>query len=129
MLSTNDLELCARTVAALGRDQSEDVRACLAWVLRNRLEKAASHAPAPAIPGTCETVLREALGKRAPRAEVIAIPDAELCRIRATTNLVWAGDAKDQTGGAIACHRHDASPEWAKNLTPTALLGAFLFFR
>lgn len=130
MLNTTELEICARTVAELGRDQPGDVRMSLAWVLRNRFERmmAAIGAP-PNIGNACAGILREARGGRRPWPAGSPLPEAEWRRIRAANYLVWAGDVADRTGGAIACHRHDASPAWSRNMTPTALLGSFLFFR
>jgi hypothetical protein len=130
MLNNTDLEICARTVAELGCDQPEEVRSSLAWVLKNRLEQVKSaFGTLPDIPQACESVLREALPPRRRRGGVLPLSDAELCRIRATNYLVWAGDLDDRTGGAIACHRHDTSPAWSRHRMPTALLGSFLFFR
>lgn len=130
MLTNADLEICALTVARLGTDQSDDVRSSLAWVLKNRFAQVkSSFGTLPDIANACDTVLREALPSRNPAARDLPIPEAELCRVRAANYLVWAGDVADQTGGAIACHRHDASPAWSRHRTPTALLGSFLFFR
>lgn len=130
MLNTTELEICARTVAELGSDQPGDVRMSLAWVLRNRFERMMAAIAAPPTIGTaCAGILREARGGRKPWPAGPALPEAEWRRIRAVNYLVWAGDVADGTGGAIACHRHDASPAWSRNMTPTALLGSFLFFR
>lgn len=130
MLNNADLEICAQTVARLGSDQSDDVRSSLAWVLKNRFEQVkSSFGTLPDITNACETVLREALPSQIAAATDLAMPEAELCRVRAANCLVWAGDVADRTGGAIACHRHDASPAWSRHRTPTALLGSFLFFR
>lgn len=130
MLSKADIEICARTLAELGNDQAEEVRTSLAWVIRNRIEgMRAALGEMPPVAGTCETILREALNARRDLARDPGLPDPDWRRIKAATSLVWAGDVPDHTGGAVACHRHDASPAWAKKRTPTALLGAFLFFR
>lgn len=129
MLNKADLEICSHTVARLGIDQSEDVRTSLAWVLRNRIEKAKSAFGAlPNIANACEIVLNEAVG----RGEGIVAAECsspDWGRIQAATCLVWADGIADLTGGAVACHRHDKNPAWAKHRTPTALLGSFLFFR
>ncbi len=129
-LSDSDLELCAYTVAELGSDQPEDVRSSLAWVLKNRLQQAiAGFGNIPNIAGACETVLREAVGRAASELSRPRVSDDEWRRIRALNYLVWTGDIADRTGGAIACHRHDTAPAWARGRTATALLGSFLFFR
>ena len=129
MLNKADLEICAHTVARLGIDQTEDVRTSLAWVLRNRVEKGrCARGSFPNIARACESVLREAAGND--KGLVAAdCSGRDWGRIQAATCLVWAGGIADLTGGAVACHRHDKNPAWAKRRTPTALLGAFLFFR
>lgn len=130
MLNKSDLEICSHTVARLGIDQSEDVRTSLAWVLRNRIEKARSAVGLlPNIATACETVLREAIGHGGDGLVVAGCSGQDWGRIQAATCLVWADGIADLTGGAVACHRHDKNPVWAKRRTPTALLGAFLFFR
>lgn len=35
----------------------------------------------------------------------------------------------DPTRGATHFHRHDEQPQWARNYTPIALIGDFLFYR
>jgi hypothetical protein len=130
MLSRTDLEICARTVAELGNDQAEDVRASLAWVIRNRIERLrAAVGEAPPIAATCAGILREALPDMQDFPPGHRVIMAECPDIETATSLVWAGTVPDQTGGAVACHRHDITPAWARKRTPTALLGAFLFFR
>ncbi|MGB0084225.1 MAG: hypothetical protein WBP94_02470 [Rhodomicrobiaceae bacterium] len=129
-LTLDDLDLCADTVARLGGDQPRSIWASLAWVIRNRIEcAAAAFGTPPEIGSACNDVLMEALAT--PRSQPVSahLSDLDWCRLRAVNHLVWAGDLSDETGGAIACHRHDRSPLWAKARTPTALLGSFLFFR
>lgn len=128
--SYSDLEISARTVAQLGRDQSENVQSSLAWVIKNRFERIlAISSGAPAINMACQAVLLEALGHQRSANRTVCLSSADWFRICALNHLVWAGDVADQTEGAIACHRHDSNPNWAKSRTPTALLGSFLFFR
>jgi hypothetical protein len=130
LLCESDLEICARTVAELGADQPEDVRSSLAWVLRNRFEKDSINSDQrTAIGKACHAVLDEAFNRKKYLDQAFSLSEIEWYRIRALNYLVWAGDVTDQTNGAIACHRHDIYPTWAKSRTPTALLGSFLFFR
>lgn len=130
MLSKADLEICARTLAELGNDQVEDVRTSLAWVIRNRIERLSSTVgEMPPVAGACASILREALQAEHDLSRTPRLPSPEWRRIKAATRRVWSGHVPDRTGGAVACHRHDASPAWARRRTPTALLGAFLFFR
>jgi hypothetical protein len=130
MLSQADLDVCSRTLAELGNDQAEDVRTSLAWVIRNRIERMrTTRGEMLPVAGTCENILQEALQSERDLSQDPLLPGPEWQRIKAATSLVWAGVVPDHTGGAVACHRHDASPAWAKKRTPTALLGAFLFFR
>jgi len=130
-LNSSDFDACAAAIARMGGDQSDEVRASLAWVIRNRLEqflRRGKHRPPISL--ACDEVLQEALGGEAlVEARPNSLPDAELCRIYALNCLVWSGDVADQTAGATACHRHDLDPSWARGRLPTALLGAYLFFR
>ncbi len=129
-LTLDDLDLCANTIARLGGDQPRGIWASLAWVVRNRIESSvSSYKAVPNIGRACAGVLTEALETRNSQCPGATLSDADWCRLRAVNHLVWAGDLADQTGGAIACHRHDKSPRWARGRTPTALLGPFLFFR
>jgi hypothetical protein len=128
-LDPDDLDLCARAVASIGGDQPDDIRASLAWVIRNRLEWASAACGAiPDLARTCRDVLLEALGPRHGAAHS-DLPNREWRRLYALNCLVWTGDLADQTGGAISCHRHDATKKWAKERVPTALLGPFIFYR
>lgn len=125
-----DLDLCAGVVAFLGGDQPEPVRASLNWVIRNRAEAAGDGPSAPARLGQiCRDVLWEATGLRQCAPEPANLSNAEWCRIYAVSCLVWAGDLKDETNGAIACHRHDTIRRWARSRIATALLGSFIFYR
>lgn len=128
MLSKNDFEICSRTLAELGNDQAEMVRTSLAWVIRNRIE-GTGVTSAEMVAKACETILREALAPAHDLSRKPRLPRPEWRRIKAATSRVWSGDVPDQTGGAVACHRHDATPAWARKRTATALLGAFLFYR
>ena len=129
--NSSDFDVCAVAIARMGGDQSDNVRASLAWVIRNRLEQLLWRGKRrPPISQACDEVLQEALGTGATaEARAANLPEAEWCRIYALNCLVWSGDVADQTAGAIACHRHDRNPLWARSRLPTALLGAYLFFR
>lgn len=125
-----DLEICALTVARLGGDEPDDVRAPLAWVIRNRLLSAAL--PPGAVPNlarTCRAILHEAVGGAGQLSPKTALTASDWCRLYAVNCLVWAGDLADPTAGATACHRHDITRSWARGRTPTALLGPYIFFR
>lgn len=126
-LDPADLDLCARVIAFLGGDQPEPVRASLNWVIRNRTN-AAGDDPAD-LGRICRDVIWEATGSRKCSIGAADLSSSEWCRIFAVSCLVWAGDLKDETNGAIACHRHDAVRRWARTRTPTALLGSFIFYR
>lgn len=129
-LSSSDFEACALAIARLGGDQSDDVRASLAWVIRNRLQHFLTRGKRRLpVSHACEEVLHEALGGVGAETGPDSLPEAEWCRIYALNCLVWCGNVADQTAGATACHRHDRNPSWARSRLPTALLGAYLFFR
>lgn len=125
-----DIDLCSRVVAVLGGDQPEPVRASLNWVIRNRVDAAgARQASPPDLGRICREMLWEATGLRQCSDEAANLSNAEWCRIYAVSSLVWAGDLRDETHGATACHRHDTIRKWARARTPTALLGSFIFYR
>ncbi|NJM33354.1 MAG: hypothetical protein HC850_00205 [Rhodomicrobium sp.] len=130
-IKSSDLDICAATVAALASDQRHGIWACLAWMIRNRLLALPMGVTQNehAVSDVCGDIVREALGEDRLLTEASFISTADRCRLYAVNSLVWAGDLDDETGGAIACHRHDKSPSWARSRTPTALLGPFLFFR
>lgn len=131
-LNVSSLETCAATIAALAGGQCCKTWACLSWVIRNRLQAlppSGGDSSNPAVGLVCEDVLREALGGQRDEHALSLLSPAARFRLHAVNSLVWAGDLADETGGATACHRHDKSPAWARRRTPTALLGAFLFFR
>jgi hypothetical protein len=129
-LATSELDCCARTIARIGDDQPEHVRASLAWLIRNRLQFVASSANIqPNVAQTCQEIVCEAVGEpKTPAAEDL-LPNVDWCRLFAVTCQVWAGDLPDETGGATSCHRHDRAPAWAKHRSPTALIGPYLFYR
>jgi hypothetical protein len=130
ILTDAELELCARTVGILGGDQNDDIRSSLAWVIRNRIgENTSSFDRTSKISNACEAIVREALDKHDSEQAKEQLPDADLRGIREANYLVWNGKIMDQTRGATSCHRHDKTPVWSRDRTPTALLGAFLFFR
>ena len=130
-LAPSDLDLCARTIALMDDSASDQVRASLAWMIRNRLTYAASSSKElPGVAAICGQILREATGRgdaAGPRKPLF--PRADWCRFYAVTCHVWAGDIMDETDGATFCHRHDRAPIWARNRAPTALIGSYLFFR
>ena len=125
-----DIDLCSRVVAFLGGDQPELVRASLNWVIRNRLDPVgAGPDRSRDLARICREVLWEATGLQPCDYEAANLSNSEWCRIYAVSCLVWAGDLRDETNGATACHRHDAIRKWARGRTPTALLGSFIFYR
>jgi hypothetical protein len=129
-LDPADIDLCARVVAFLGGDQPEPVRASLNWVIRNRVDAAlASPGSPPDFGQICREMLWEATGLRQCSPKAANLSNSEWCRIYAVSCLVWAGDLKDETNGAIACHRHDTIRKWARTRVATALLGSFIFYR
>ena len=128
--ATEDFDLCARAIALLGSDQPNAIRASLSWVIKNRVNAAlAACVVLPALPRICRDVLREATGMQQCGLEGANLSNSEWCRIHAVNCLVWAGDLEDQTNGATSCHRHDANRRWARDRTPTALFGPFIFYR
>jgi hypothetical protein len=130
-LAPSDLDFCARTIALMDEGEPEHVRASLAWLIRNRLQFAATTANTPpCVVKTCKQIVREAVGRlKASKPAEDFLPNVDWCRLFAVTCQVWAGDLPDQTGGATFCHRHDRAPAWAKKRAPTALIGPYLFYR
>lgn len=129
LLRDDEIELCVRTVAALGLDQSDEIKASLAWMIRNRAETLRSRCGDKSVVKACNAVLKEALARNNPSKLRRKLSHREWRRLKSANQLVWQGKVCDSTNGAIACHRHDRNPRWARQRTPTALLGEFLFFR
>ena len=128
-LASHDLDLCAQTVKVLASGGADDLRAALAWALRNRLSSAAREKD-PATPEICRNFLREATGSVDTRlAPTTTSSDVEWCRAMAINCLVWAGDLVDLTNGATSCHRHDMQAPWASHRAATALIGSYIFLR
>lgn len=128
-LGSQDLAVCARTVKALAVKQPDDLKAALAWTLRNRITALAQTAR-PRAPDVCLSLLREATAlaeRQLPRAP--AASDAEWRRTQAINSLVWSGELADPTNGATSCHRHDITVRWAARRVATALIGAYIFLR
>jgi hypothetical protein len=125
-----DINVCARTLALMDDEQPDYIRVSLAWMIRNRLIFQATNADAPVcVSRTCREILSEAVGFIKSSALQLLRPLPDCGHYYAVTQLVWAGDVLDQTGGATCCHRHDRTPEWSKDRAPTALIGPYLFFR
>ena len=129
-ISEAELRLCAHTVALLGHDEKDDIHTSLGWVIRNRVTRNSMLMNDPRkISDACEAVLREALDKSDRIRAEENLSEIDWSSVRAANYLVWKGKVMDQTHGATSCHRHDKNPAWSRQRTPTALLGAFLFFR
>jgi hypothetical protein len=128
-LESQDLNLCARTVTVMASGAADDLKAALAWTLRNRFLARARIAK-PCAKAICHDLLREGTG-----CTTAALPpappsaDADWCRALAINCLVWSGDLADPTSGATSCHRHDMTARWAARRVPTALIGAYIFLR
>ncbi len=128
-LQSQDLNLCARTVVAMAADATDDLKAALAWTLRNRFV-ARARVERPSAGTICQTLLREATGcSTASLPDKPASSDADWRRSLAINHLVWRGDLVDPTSGATFCHRHDMTARWAARRVPTALIGAYIFLR
>lgn len=128
-LGSHDLALCARTVKALTLEQTDDLKAALAWTLRNRIAVAARTAR-PRAHDICLGLLREATASaslKLPRAP--AASDTDWRRTMAINRLVWNGELADLTNGATSCHRHDVTARWSSRRIATALIGAYIFLR
>lgn len=128
-LGSQDLALCARTVTALALEQPDDLKAALAWTLRNRITALAQTAR-PRAHDVCLALLREATALAAPKLPRTPVaPNAEWRRTLAINGLVWSGELADPTNGATSCHRHDITVRWAARRVATALIGAYIFLR
>jgi hypothetical protein len=128
-LESQDLALCARTIHALAPEQPDDLKAALAWTLRNKIAAAAKIAR-PRPQDICRDLLREAtaaVSPRLPRAP--GGSNADWRRTLVINRLVWHGELADPTNGATSCHRHDVTARWAARRVATALIGAYIFLR
>lgn len=129
LLHDDDMALCVRAIATLALDQNDDVRSSLAWMIRNRIEMLRASRRDDAVETACNAVLGEAQAKNVHPPFHHEISQAEWLQIKAMNERVWQGKIGDPTQGASACHRHNETPRWARQRTPTALLGEYLFFR
>jgi hypothetical protein len=128
-LESQDLDLCARTVAAMATGETDDLKAALAWTLRNRFLCRAK-VERPCTRAICHALLREGTGcSTASLPLPPATPTVDWCRALAINCLVWSGDLVDPTSGATSCHRHDIMARWAAKRVPTALIGTYIFLR
>jgi spore germination cell wall hydrolase CwlJ-like protein len=128
-IGSQDLALCARTVKALALEQPDDLKAALAWTLRNRITALAQTAR-PRAHDVCLALLREATALASPKLpRTPAASDTDWSRTMAINNLVWNGELADPTNGATSCHRHDITVRWAARRVATALIGAYIFLR
>lgn len=112
-MTSERLDGAAAAVAALARAARAPVSArlllALAFVVKNRLAPEAS--ALPPLP-----VLAQGRGGRSLRAAA-----------EAALERAYEGRMRDPTRGAIALHRHDEAPRWARRLRATALIGPYLF--
>ena len=127
-LASHDLDLCARTVKVLVSGGADELRAALAWTLRNRFMDA-WRKTTPSALDICQDLLREATGCSGGQFLATALSDPEWCRAMAINCLVWSGDLADPTNGATSCYRHDMQAPWAAERAATALIGAYIFLR
>lgn len=130
IITDADFLVIVRTLAILSYDQNDDIKAALAWTIYNRI--ASNHASGQkrgAIPQICHMVLSEALSRPARRRAFSLLQQADWPALNAASELAGAETYADPTRGAVHCHRHEFNPAWARRKTPTALLGAFLFYR
>jgi hypothetical protein len=117
-------ELTARLLALAG-DQSVRVIEALAAVYANQRRSKAM------VCGLCEEA---AAYQTEPPADLWggaavnpgADSQRDICRRIARRAL--RGSLVDPTGGAIAFHRIDANPPWARDRLPIAYVGPFLFY-
>ncbi len=70
----------------------------------------------------------EAGGKRRAAARKRDVFDPTLSRALAVACLVLVGGAEDPTEGATHFHLHTEQPKWARDATPKALIGRYLFY-
>lgn len=55
-------------------------------------------------------------------------PDAQTLICRRVARRALRGSLVDPTGGAVAFHRIDANPSWARDRLPIAYVGPYLFY-
>lgn len=132
----------------LSEGEPEQARHALCWVARNRLQRLVRAqlqllALAPEVAASkwasgsnffCD-VLRGVGGADADFGGGAALcrdpeflADEEVLRSLAVVCQSWCGDIEDPTGGADMFHRHNETPAWAQNRTPTALIGSMLYY-
>ena len=104
----------ALAICDLLEDESEEGRLALCYATLNRIRRF----------GCAE----QAAGKRRAAARRRDIFDPALSRALAVACLVLSGGIKDPTEGATHFHLHTERPKWARDATPKALIGRYLFY-
>jgi len=137
-----DLDVMARTVYGEARGEIPSGQIAVAWVIRNRANKASEYRLAHAKPhplfgdGTvrmaCQRPSQFSCWNQGDpmRPKVLAAKTAQLAACLRAAYGVLSGEFADPTVGAL--HYYAASmsepPKWAAGLTPCAIVGAHRFF-
>lgn len=137
-----DMEMFARTVWGEARTESEEGQIAVAWVIKNRARQAAQYRASKgedhpvfgngSLAAVCKAARQFAVwsadGPMHNLAGQVGFDDREFCRSFAIVCRVWNGDYPDPSDGATYYHPHDLDPDWAQELTPTALIGRHIFY-
>jgi hypothetical protein len=122
------LLMVAKAIHDLGTAAEPEEKLALAWTLRNRLRsKAAENEKRDGQKGPS----RAQGGEFSPDLNcdfAALLENEDFCALLGLVVAVWLDIIPDPTHGAVACHRHDTFPDWAKFRTVTALIGSQFFY-
>lgn len=137
-----EMEVFARTVWGEARGEAEEGQIAVAWVIKNRARHAAQYRATKgqdhpifgdgSLIAVCmaprQFVVWSTEGPVHNLAHQVGFDDREFCRSFSIVCRVWNGDHPDPSDGATYYHPHDVEPDWAQELTPTALIGRYMFY-
>ncbi len=127
LLSIREVLAIAGVVDAVAGADSDAGRLAVAWTIRNRVH-GSSQPVAAVVGGLCRDLPADARCRCSPAALLDRRCDDGFCRSLAQVALAWADAAPDPTDGAWRFHRHDRLPDWARDRSPTALIGSHFFY-
>ena len=112
----------ASAVWACARNEPRETQVALAWLIRNRAERADG-----SLARASEQTLADC-GQTPLGAAPDPFADPKFGQLIGVLSDVRLSAYGDPTKGAVRLHRHDSWPDWAEALIPTGLFGPWLFY-